>query len=135
MLTPSDYSQYPEEIRHQLNTLDGWKKDVIKLQPHILVAKECKEVFNELEIDTDADFCYAIIRIRSITNVKETSPVLKWLATKGYRQTEKRYDSQGGNYVKYQLGQISLFIILKEGASCQFIRTGTREEPIYELQC
>lgn len=129
--------KYPQEIRQELVTLEKYCRNVIGYIPLLSTAKEVKRVFSELDIDVVVSICGVTITVTDVSRMDQIWPILRWLAKRGHRQTEKRQLLSNYGYIKYTIGSLQLNIWLDstEAAHCKFVQTGTKEVPVYELQC
>jgi len=70
-----------------------------------------------------------------LDHMMEISPLLRFLAQKGYRQKTKRPEDYAEIKRRtWDCGDVKVLGFFK-GEKCQYVQVGVKEEPIYELKC
>ena len=133
------------EIRLALEKLDERKRFLIDIQPSVEVAREfCTR--NRWPAPRVEPFPKGkwppIIVVAFEVSLKAVAPHLEWLAKHDHRQSEKARDIPELTCRGWTCGNIGLMVLMglgqpvdTGGQRCQYVEVGTKEVPIYELQC
>lgn len=146
-------SEIPNAILVALGQLDKRKSQLLDLEKPLSVAtdlfREFDSVLSEPRVEPWPDRAQRMGQITVVSHpiktISEVQPWLTFLAKAGYRQTQKAVDitvMEGIGFRQWNCGPISLIVPVinnpdagsQEGA-CRYVAVGTKEVPVFELQC
>jgi len=128
------YERGMTEIEFLTEKLEKWK-------PALDVIEELRLAFPDLQIHTSCGLQHgqvqgALIHLNDLIDMAQALPVAKWLTQRGFH-TKGFEDYPELRRRTYDYGDIKLMCFLKydEGAKCQWVKVGVKEEPVYKLMC
>lgn len=142
----STTTKYPRCVTEALTKIDDQRKMVLSMVDDVRFAESLIEKFKELpgtanwHIDLSCFFDEVGVHV-TIDDFRELVHVRRWLRQQGFpppdilelgqsRQTLWRYFRKG-----HRSFELAAHASYAENAVCKYVKVGTKEEPVYELQC
>ena len=130
-------------INDALKDLERRKEKFLSWRDAEKTALEIKEKFskNGLEISLDIDWISAIdgiyIKVYQVKDMADLKPIFRFLAQNGYTRRMKPILLGDYKMVIWHYNDIALIAYFNspEENACKFIQTGTKEIPVYEIDC
>lgn len=134
---------YPEMIQEAFDEIQDSRMKVFGLIEAARVAEEAEETFKDqikgfrLSAGWHMGTLQGILIFCDVNDMAEVTPLLQWLAKKGYPKKGKPEDYPEIKRRTWECGKINIsaFLPYSGGSKCEFVKIGVKEEPIYELQC
>lgn len=142
----STATEYPKCITEALALIDDQRKTVLSMVDDVRFAESLIEKFKGLQgtsnwhIDLGCFFDDVDVHVTA-EDFREIVHVRRWLRKQGFpAPTMVEYGSLGQTLWRYsrkghQSFDLTVHTSYDENAVCKYVKVGTKEEPVYELQC
>lgn len=130
----------PDFYHQALEELEKRKREVQSSLDDCIIAQQAKDSFPKIVITCTMhplEFDYnGPMLLCQLKNMEDVKQIIRFLAEKGYHQTKPPQDNPLLHMRRWFFGRMLIMgMFFGDGASCRYIQTGVKEEPVYELHC